>query len=164
MVDTALVAIDSLTELIEPFRAQLQCIGAPTRCPGLVSLRRGRCVGRDHLGGAGRLPTVSNSDQAVRFSGLDITVYSSDGKRSPGRLARQGSPVLRWALFEAAKSAARSGSPDHDYYVALSDRLGGKRPALSVARKLARRCYHALRTLGDEAWAPLESPAENKAA
>lgn len=105
----------------------------------------------------------SNSDQAVRFTGLDVTVWSSDAKRSPGRLARQGSPVLRWALFEAAKCAARTNSPDHDYYVAVRDRLGGKRPALSVARKLTRRCHHTLRMLGDDAWAPLALPARKAA-
>jgi hypothetical protein len=98
----------------------------------------------------------------VRFSGLDVTVWSSDNKRSPGRLARQGSPVLRWALFEAAKSASRTTSPDHAYYVAVRDRLGGKRPALSVARKLVRRCHHTLREQGDEAWAAL--PARERQA
>ena len=46
------------------------------------------------LGGAGRF---SSSRKAVRFAGLDITVYSSDGKRSPGRLSRQGPPVLRFS-------------------------------------------------------------------
>jgi transposase len=97
----------------------------------------------------------SRSDQAVRFAGLDVTVWSSDGKRSPGHLARQGSPELRWALFEAAKSASRSTSPDHDYYAAARDRLGGKRPTLSVARKLVRPCHHTLRELGEQAWIPL---------
>jgi len=100
----------------------------------------------------------------VRFCGLDITVYSSDGKRSPGRLARQGSPELRWALFEAAKAASRTTSPDHDYYVAVRDRLGGKRPALTVARELARRCHHSLGALGDQAWTPIDAPIEAKAA
>ena len=57
-----------------------------------------------------------SSDQLVRFAGLDVTVYSSDGKRSPGHLSRQGSPQLRWAAFEAAKCAARPGSPDYAYY------------------------------------------------
>jgi transposase len=37
------------------------------------------------LGGAGRF---SSSRKAVRFAGLDVTVYSSDSKRSPGRLSR----------------------------------------------------------------------------
>jgi transposase len=39
------------------------------------------------LAGEGRL---SSSRKAVRFAGLDITVYSSDSRRSPGRLSRQG--------------------------------------------------------------------------
>ena len=42
------------------------------------------------LGGAGR---CSSARKAVRFTGLDITVYCSGGKRSPGHLSRQGPPV-----------------------------------------------------------------------
>ena len=97
----------------------------------------------------------SSSRKAVRHTGLDITVYSSDGKRPPGKLSRQGSPLLRWALFEAAKCAARPGAPDYAYYRQAADRLGGNRAALSVARKIARRAHHTLRTLGDEAFAPV---------
>ena len=51
-------------------------------------------------------------------------------------------------------SAAKRTSPDHDYFVAASSRIGPSRAALCVARKLARRCYHSLRELGDEAMAP----------
>ena len=72
-----------------------------------------------------------------------------------GQLPRQGSPLLRWALFEAAKCAARPGAPDHAYYRQAADRLGGNRAALSVARKIARRAHHTLRGLGDEAFAPV---------
>ena len=57
------------------------------------------------LGGAGRF---SSSRQAVRFAGLDVTVYSSDRKGPPGRLSRQGPPVLRWAVYEAGKTHARA--------------------------------------------------------
>ncbi len=46
------------------------------------------------LGGAGRF---SSARKAVRFAGLDVTVYSSDGKRSPGHLSRQGPEVLRFS-------------------------------------------------------------------
>jgi transposase len=76
------------------------------------------------LGGSGRF---SSSRKAVRFAGLDVTVYSSDGKRSPGRLSRQGPPVLRWCLYEAGKTHARAGAPDHPYYARVKDRLDGKR-------------------------------------
>ena len=100
------------------------------------------------LGGAGRF---SSSRKAVRFAGLDITVYSSDGKRSPGRLSRQGPPVLRWAVYEAGKTHARAPAPDHRYYAQVKDRQDGKRAALSEARKLLRQACHILAELGDDA-------------
>jgi transposase len=81
------------------------------------------------LGGAGRF---SSSRQAVRFTGLDITVYSSDGKRGPGHLSRQGPPVLRWCVYEAGKTHARTRAPDHDYYATVKDRVS--RPGSSGER------------------------------
>ena len=39
----------------------------------------------------------SSSREAVRYSGLDITVHQSDARRAPGRLSRQG-PWRHWAL------------------------------------------------------------------
>ena len=73
--------------------------------------------------------------------------------------------MLRWALFEAAKCAARPSSPDHAYYLQVKGRLGGNRATLAVARKLARRCYHTLGTLGDLAYAPpSETPDLGRAA
>ena len=52
-----------------------------------------------------------NSRDAVRYAGLDITVYQSDTRRSPGHLSRQGPPALRWALYEAAQAARRPAAP-----------------------------------------------------
>ena len=94
------------------------------------------------------------SSDAVRYAGIDITVYSTDGKRSRGHLSRQGPSLLRWALYEAALHASRLTSPDHAYYEAVKARHQGDAQIaiLSVARKLARRCYHTLRELGSEAW------------
>lgn len=86
----------------------------------------------------------SSSRQAVRFAGLDVTVSESNGKRSRGRLSRQGPPALRWALYEAAKCAYRPQSPDHEYYLAVKERKGAQRACLSVARRLARRSHHTL--------------------
>lgn len=156
VVEVAYRVIDHLSGEAEPMRAQLRHIAV--RQPGCRALIEG-------LYGIGALtaPIVwsemgdtrrfANADCAVRHTGLDVTVWSSDGKRSPGHLARQGPPALRWALFEAAYSASRPSSPDHDYYVSVRDRRGANRAALSVARKLARRSHHILRDLGDHAWA-----------
>ena len=95
----------------------------------------------------------SSSAQAVRHTGLDITVYSSDRKGPPGRLSRQGPPVLRWAVYEAGKTHARSSAPGHRYYAQVKDRCNGKRAALSEARKIVRRACHLLGELGDDAFA-----------
>jgi transposase len=100
------------------------------------------------LGGAGRF---SSSRKAVRFAGLDVTVWSSDRKGPPGRLSRQGPPVLRWAVYEAGKTHARASAPDHRYYAAVKDRQDGKRAAISEARKLLRQACHILAELGDDA-------------
>jgi hypothetical protein len=91
------------------------------------------------LGGADRF---SSSRKAVRFTGLDITVHSSDTKRSPGRLSRQGPEVLRWLPFEAAKTSARSCAPGYRYYTDVKDRYDANRatlrPAMGADRSTSR--------------------------
>lgn len=156
-VATALRILDALDAELVPLRKQIAAFAR--RQPGCQALQAAYGVGPitatamwAELGDTRRF---SSSRKVVRHTGLDITVYSSDGKRSPGKLSRQGSPLLRWALFEAAKCAARPGAPDHAYYRQVADRCGGNRAALSVARKIARRAHHTLRALGDEAFAPV---------
>jgi transposase len=96
----------------------------------------------------------SRSDQVVRHTGLDVTVDSSDRHRARGHLSRQGPETLRWALFEAGMSASRSTSPDRAYYLSVKATHDGKLAAISMARKLARRCYHTLRAMApDEVYA-----------
>jgi transposase len=101
------------------------------------------------LGGADRF---SSSRKAVRFTGLDITVHSPPGRKGPpGRLSRQGPPVLRWAVYEAGKTHARTSAPDHANYAAVKDRKNSKRAALPEARKIVRQARHILTELGDDA-------------
>ena len=100
------------------------------------------------LGGEGRF---SSSRKAVRFAGLDVTVHSSDRTGPPGRLSRQGPPVLRWAVYEAGKTHARAPARDHRYYAEVKDRCNGKRAALSEARKILRQACHILAELGGDA-------------
>jgi hypothetical protein len=59
--------------------------------------------------------------------------------------------VLRWTVYEAGKAHARSTAPDHGYYAAVKDGNGGKRAALSEARKILRQACHILTELGDDA-------------
>ncbi|MGH3222325.1 MAG: hypothetical protein ACRDPY_27150 [Streptosporangiaceae bacterium] len=61
--------------------------------------------------------------------------------------------MLRWALYEAAKTHARTSAPDHPYYAADWDRRNSKRACLSEARKILRQAHHILAELGDDALA-----------
>jgi len=156
-VDTPLRRIDELPAAIDPARMQL--INFARRQVGCQALQaRQYGVGWScaaimwaEIGDARRF---SSSDQLVRFAGLDVTVYSSADNRSPGHLSRQGSPELRWATFEAAKCAARHGSPDYAYYHRLAARRdSGKTRRWRSNGKILRRSYHTLRELGDAALA-----------
>ena len=155
-VEVALRLIDQINVQLEPLDRELRALAA--RWPGTKALQAHYGIGPltavaflAELGDAGRF---SSSRKAVRYAGLDITVSQSDSKRAPGRLSRQGPATLRWAAYEAAQAARHPRSPDRDYYLQASDRLGGNRACLALARKLVQRAYHTLRELGEEALQP----------
>ena len=112
----------------------------------------------------GDVTRLHASRQAVRMAGIDIGVHRSDRHAQLGKLTRQGSAPLRWALFEAAQSASHKGSPDYRDYHALKARgLTHTRACLTIARKLARRSYHILRALGPAALDPPDTPEKRSA-
>jgi transposase len=155
-VATALEVIDGLEDRLHLVRHQLldaarhlagaKALAARLYGVGPITALAITCW----LAGAGRF---SSARQAVRFAGLDITVSSSDRKGPPGKLSRQGPPVLRWAVYEAGKTHARTSAPDHRYYAAVKDRKNSKRACLSEARKILRQAHHILAELGDDALA-----------
>jgi transposase len=161
-VNTALSIMDTLADHLDRLRRRLVAVAG--RVQGAQALREaiygvGPMSGLAlcaWLGGAHRF---SSSRKAVRFTGLDITVHSSDSKRSPGRLSRQGPEVLRWLLFEAAKTSARSTAPGYDYYSQVKTRYDANRAALSQARRIVRQAAHVLTELGDDAFTTTTRPA-----
>jgi transposase len=155
-VTVALAMIDELEAQIAPLDKELRAYARrQAGCQALmVHYGIGPLVAVTILSELGDCTRFSSSRQAVRYAGMDITVKQSDRRRAPGHLSRQGPPALRWALFEAAQSAARRGSPDLEYYRQTTERLGHNRACLAVARKLLKRSYHTLRELGQEALQP----------
>jgi transposase len=145
--------IDATDTEAQPLKRDLQRLGVrQPACRALVDAQYG-------IGGLiavavwselGDCRRFSRSEQAVRHTGLDVTVDASDRRRAGGYLSRQGPETLRWALYEAAKNSSHHRSPDHDYYATVKQRHDGKLAAISVARKLARRCYHVLRAVDSE--------------
>jgi len=160
VIATALDVIDYLDRRMAPLNAYL--VRFSKLQPGCRALKRG-LYGVGDLTAAfiwaelGNCARFSSSDDAVRYAGLDITVYESADKRPPGHLSRQGPEALRWALYEVAQSAARTSSPDRAYYLEVKRRLNHKRACLSVARKVCRRAHHILRSLGADAFVPVKT-------
>ena len=156
-VTVALAMIDSLEAQIAPLDKELRAYARrQAGCKALMAhYGIGELTAVTILAELGDCTRFSSSRQAVRYAGLDITVYQSDQRRAPGHISRQGPPALRWALYEAAQVARRGErSPDREYYLAAKERIGGNRACLSVARKLLKRSYHTLRELGEEALQP----------
>ncbi len=155
VIDVALRMIDTLDAEVDVLNAQLA--GYARRQYGCQVLQRewgvGPILAPIILAELGDTRRFSSSRQAVRFAGIDVTVSESDAHRTRGHLSRQGSPVLRWALYEAAGQAFRRASPDHDYYLEAKARLGAKRARVAVSRRILRRITHQLADQGDAAFA-----------
>jgi transposase len=157
-IEVALAIIDEIDRQLIPLERELARLAR--RQTGCQALMRQYGVGpitaTTVLCELGDVTRLSASRKAVRCSGLDIGVYRSDRRSRTGRITRQGSPALRWALYEAAQSACKPASPDHADYLALKARgLSHARASLTIARKLARRSFHILRELGPDALAPI---------
>jgi transposase len=104
-VATALRQIDQLDLELDPLERWLrQFARRQPGCRALIASHYGigMLIAPTILAELGDARRFANGDAVVRHTGLDVTVYSSDSKRSPGHLSRQGPQVLRWALFAAA--------------------------------------------------------------
>jgi transposase len=113
-IDVALTLIAALDAQLVELRAELVAFGRSH--PGPIALSHEYGLGPllativwEEMGDTRRF---SASRHAVRHTGLDISVYSSDGKRlRRPRVTQQGPPLLRWALFEAAVHAKQADQP-----------------------------------------------------
>ena len=154
----ALAMVDSLDGQLRPLESELRKLARrQTGCRALMAqFGMGELTALMTLTELGDVQRLSASRKAVRMAGIDIGVHRSDRRSRVGKLNRQGSPHLRWALYEAALSATRPTSPDHEDYLALKARgLSHTRASLTIARKLARRSFHILRELGPAALEPI---------
>jgi len=156
-VAVAILMVDALEVQIAPLDRDLRAYARrQAGCKALMThYGIGELTAVTILAELGDCTRFSSSRQAVRYAGMDITVYQSDQRRAPGHISRQGPPALRWALYEAAQVARRGEkSPDRRYYLETKERIGGGRACIAVARKLLKRSYHTLRELGEEALQP----------
>jgi transposase len=157
-IEVSLAMIEALDRQLGPIEQGLrQLARRQTGCRALMAhYGIGELTAPTILCELGDVTRLSASRKAVRCAGLDIGVHRSDRRSRAGKLTRQGSPQLRWALYESAQAACRPTSPDRADYLALKARgLSHTRASMTIARKLARRCFHTLRELGPDALEPV---------
>jgi transposase len=151
--ETALAMIAALETQLQPLEARLTRFArSDRRCRSLIAIDGvGPMIACHLLAEIGQASRFRRARQLVRAAGLDPIVDDSGERRRRGRLAKAGSPYLRFALVEAAQHARRRTSPDHARYQRLAARLGSGRAKLTIARLIAHRSYHLLRQLEHEA-------------
>jgi transposase len=155
LVDAHLALIDAVVEQMAEVERELRLLARRDR--RLIALQTiygvGPIVACHLLAEIGDARRFRRADQIVRVAGLDPVVLDSADSRRRGKLSKQGSPHLRWALIQAAQHAAihPASSPDGDHYLALRDRIGAQRAAVSTARRIGKRAYHVLAALEDAA-------------
>lgn len=96
------------------------------------------------IGDASQFPTA---DKIIKFAGLDVRVYQSGTVEKHGAIRKRGSPLLRYALFQAAEKARIHCSEIAEFY---SKKKGeGKHPICALthtARKILRIVWALLKT------------------
>jgi transposase len=160
-IAVALLMIEAIDRQLAPLERELGRLARrQTGCRALMAhYGIGELTAPTILCELGDVSRLSASRKAVRCAGLDVGVHRSDRRSQAGKLTRQGSPQLRWALYESAQAACRPTSPDRADYLALKARgLSHTRASLTIARKLARRCFHTLRELGPKPSSPSPDP------
>ncbi len=93
----------------------------------------------------GEIDRFPDARHLCAWAGLTPTVRSSDGKARLGRISRQGSPALRWALVEAAQKCTTGGGPLREQFERITKRRGRKVAKVAVARQILTLSYYGLR-------------------
>ena len=96
------------------------------------------------IGDASQFPSA---DKIIKFAGLDVRVYQSGTIEKHGAIRKRGSPLLRYALFQAAEKARIHCPEIAEFY---SKKKGeGKHPICALthtARKILRIVWALLKT------------------
>jgi transposase len=99
-IEIALEMVDSLDGQLRPLESELRKLArSQTGCRALMAqFGMGELTALMTLTELGDVQRLSASRKAVRMAGIDIGVHRSDRRSRVGKLNRQGSPHLRWAL------------------------------------------------------------------
>jgi len=158
----SLALIDTLDEQIARCEGELRALGAEhayvpllRTCPGI-----GWVLAFTIASEIGDISRFASAGKLVGYTGLCPRVDQSGERDRRGPLRKNGPNHLRWALVEAAHTAAR-----HPHYRPIRERMrarhgpkrGTKLAAIEIGRRLAEAIWHMLTR--NEPFAPAGAPA-----
>lgn len=92
----------------------------------------------------GDITRFPSPEQLSSYAGLVPSTYSSGSKTINGRITKQGSRYLRWALIEASLHAWKTDEQLGRIRERIKKRKGVKLARVAVARMLAKIIWHKL--------------------
>jgi transposase len=146
---TSLRLVDDLETQIDACAAELRTLGADhpyipllRTIPGISWI-----LGYTIAAEIGEIRRFASPKRLMGYTGLCPRVYQSGTSDRRGALAKSGPKYLRWALIEAATTAARHPLY-RDRYLRTKRRLGKQRGSkiarVELARELAGAIWHML--------------------
>jgi len=96
------------------------------------------------LAAIGDLSRFPHPKKLVGYSGLGASIHDSGKKYRTRRITKRGRKELRWILVEAARHAIDTHPYWKAQYQRLEPRLGSKKAAVAIARKLLVTIWHNL--------------------
>src|SRR5262249_17346536 len=91
------------------------------------------------------LGEVGRGGEVGAYAGLTARVRQSGDHCRHGAITREGSPLLRWVLTEAAMKVIREDVALRNFYTRIRKRSSAKTARVAVARKLAEIGWKRLR-------------------
>jgi transposase len=93
----------------------------------------------------GPVARFQRSKQVVSYLGLNPMEHSSGDKQHTYSISKQGNPMMRWLLVEAAQTAVRFDPELQRVYRRIKFNKGASVAKVAIARKLAVKLYWLLR-------------------
>jgi transposase len=84
----------------------------------------------------GDVRRFGSAKRVCSYAGLVPLVRQSAGKSPELGITKRGSPLLRWAVVEAAWRLVRQSGKWRNIYESIKKRRGGKKAIVAVARRL----------------------------
>lgn len=87
-----------------------------------------------------------NEGQLFKYVGLTPTEHSSGEHTRQGHISRQGKPIIRKILVQAAWKAIKIDPDLQKTYERIAQKAGGKKAIIGIARRLVGRIRSCIRT------------------